>query len=177
MTDSDRDLAEIERAIAELLPKLSERLARHGLGEIEVTSGELRIRVAASGPRAEAAPAPPAQPGLALHAFADASTPARGPAPRAAPAPVAGNSDEPMPAAAGQGVSSPAVGYFVYGGGLGPGMAVDKGDALGYVEMLGVRHDVRAPRSGTVRNLVAESGEPVEYGQVVLDLAPAEGER
>jgi biotin carboxyl carrier protein len=39
--------------------------------------------------------------------------------------------------------------------------------------VLGVRHDVRAPRSGTVRNLVAESGEAVEYGQVVIEIEPA----
>jgi biotin carboxyl carrier protein len=36
---------------------------------------------------------------------------------------------------------------------------------------------VRAPRRGTVRNLVAESGEPVEYGQVVLELGAAEASR
>ena len=58
--------------------------------------------------------------------------------------------------------------------GLGPGLPVDKGDALGHVEMLGVRHDVRAPRSGTVRNLVTEAGEPVEYGQLLIELEPAE---
>ena len=40
--------------------------------------------------------------------------------------------------------------------------------------MLGVRHDVRAPRSGTVSHLVAESGEPVEYGQVLVELEPGE---
>jgi biotin carboxyl carrier protein len=57
---------------------------------------------------------------------------------------------------------------------LGPGLAVDKGDALGHVEMLGVRHDVRAPRSGSVRNLVIEAGEPVEYGQLLIELEPVE---
>ena len=58
--------------------------------------------------------------------------------------------------------------------GLGPGLAVAKGDSVGHVEMLGVRHDVRAPRGGTVRNLVAESGEAVEYGQVVVELEAVE---
>jgi biotin carboxyl carrier protein len=43
--------------------------------------------------------------------------------------------------------------------------------------MLGVRHDVRAPRGGTVRHLVAESGEAVEYGQVVVELEPAGASR
>ena len=74
-------------------------------------------------------------------------------------------------------VASPAVGFFVYADGLGPGLAVTKGDSIGHVEMLGVRHDVRAPRRGTVRHLVAESGEAVEYGQVVVELEPAEASR
>ena len=43
--------------------------------------------------------------------------------------------------------------------------------------MLGVRHDVRAPRGGTVRHLVAESGEADEYGQVVLELESVESAR
>ena len=34
----------------------------------------------------------------------------------------------------------------------------------------GVRHDVRAPRSGVVRNLVTEAGEAVEYGQLLMEL-------
>lgn len=158
MTDSERDLEAIEHAAAELLPQLRERLLRHGLGEIEVRVGELRMRVAGPAPTA-AGPAVGAATGKA-----------------AEPASVEPVSDGREPVT-GHGVSSPAVGFFVYGDGLGPGIAVEKGDALGYVEMLGVRHEVRAPRRGTVRNLVAESGEPVEYGQVVMELEPAAAER
>ena len=73
-----------------------------------------------------------------------------------------------------QGITSPAVGFFVYADGLGPGLPVDKGDELGHVEMLGVRHDVRAPRRGTVRNLVTETGEAVEYGQLLIEMEAAE---
>ncbi len=65
----------------------------------------------------------------------------------------------------------------MYADGLGPGLEVAKGDALGHVEMLGVRHDVRAPRGGTVRHLVAETGEAVEYGQVVLEIDAGERAR
>lgn len=149
MTDSDHALDMVARAAADLVPALTERLNRYGLGEIEVAHGELRVRVAA-GPRTSkgslTAPAP--QGGAAAEAAA--------PAVQAAPA--------------AQAVPAPAVGFFVYVDGLGPGLTVAKGDSLGHVEMLGVRHDVRAPRGGTVRNLVAESGEAVEYGQVVVEL-------
>lgn len=149
MTEAERALEAIAQAANDLVPQLTDRLVRHDLGEIEVSSGELRVRVtrAAGSPSAIA-------PGEA--AMADGS-------PQAAP------SGSPA-----VGVASPAVGFFVYADGLGPGLAVEKGDALGQVEMLGIRHDVRAPRRGTVRHLVAESGEAVEYGQVVLELEATE---
>lgn len=154
MTDSDHALEAIARAARDLVPALTERLSRHGLGEVEVAHGDLRLRVARASVPARAAAAP-----------------ARGAAAAGPAAP--GTSTEPTSF----GVASPAVGFFVYADGLGPGLAVEKGDALGQVEMLGVRHDVRAPRRGTVRNLVAESGEAVEYGQVVLELEPQEVSR
>ena len=156
MTDTDHALDAIARAAAELVPQLSERLARHGLGEIEVADGDLRLRVVA-------APA----------TSASTSSEPAGAAAVPQPEPPAIGS----PALSALGVASPAVGFFVYADGLGPGLSVTKGDALGHVEMLGVRHDVRAPRAGTVRNLVAESGEAVEYGQVVVELEPAEPSR
>ena len=162
MSDRDRALDQIERAAAELVPQLSERLITHRLGEIEVRRGDLRVRVVAS----------PLQGGSA--APSAAATPAARVSPAATPAarvsPPAGSSPPPDETHA---VSSPAVGYFLFSDGLGPGLAIEKGDALGYVDVLGVRHDVRAPRSGTVRNLVAESGEAVEYGQVVIEIEPA----
>lgn len=150
MTDTDHALDEIARAAADLVPALTERLARHGLGEIEVWRGSLHLRVVAGA--ATAAAPPSAQPAADSNQV-DASV-----------------STAPASGAASVGVSSPAVGFFVYADGLGPGQSVSKGESLGHVEMLGVRHDVRAPRSGTVRHLVAETGEAVEYGQVVVEL-------
>ena len=151
MTDPDDALDAISRAAATLIPELTERLRRHGLGEIEVAHGALRLRVSAA-PGSVAKPAP-AEPTVAQ------ATP--------------GSPSQPATRAT-LGVASPAVGFFVFADGLGPGLDVAKGDPLGHVEMLGVRHDVRAPRGGRVSHLVAESGEAVEYGQVVLELEAAE---
>lgn len=154
MTDSDHALTAIARAAEELVPQLSERLARHQLGEIEVTLGDLHLRVAAGD-------------GIVRAPVAQLAAPAAQPP----PAPLG----DPPPVSLG--IASPAVGFFVYADGLGPGLEVAKGDALGHVEMLGVRHDVRAPRGGTIRHLVAETGEAVEYGQVVLEIDAAERAR
>jgi acetyl-CoA carboxylase biotin carboxyl carrier protein len=159
MTDTDHALDAIRIAAERLVPELTDRLRRHDLGEIEVAHGDLRLRVASTG-------GPPAQPSPGVAAAADAA-----PLSDTEPAPSSADS------AATVGVASPAVGFFVYADGLGPGLEVTKGDELGHVEMLGVRHDVRAPRAGTVRHLVAESGEAVEYGQVVLELETAEAAR
>jgi acetyl-CoA carboxylase biotin carboxyl carrier protein len=157
MTDQD-DLAAIERAARDLLPALTERLARHGLGEIEVVHGDLRLRVAAASAGAASQPVPAAR---AAGAHADAQQPL-GPGLDGASSTPSGAPRHP--------VTAPAVGHFVYADGLGPGMAIQKGDPIGWVEMLGVRHDVRAPRGGTVGHLIAESGEAVEYGQPLVDL-------
>lgn len=148
MTDTEGALEAIATAANRLVPALTERLTRHGLGEIEISHGDLRLRVA----RTVTVASRP-QPAITTTGTTPSSSVSQ-------TSPV--------------GVASPAVGYFMYADGLGPGLDVEKGDALGQVEMLGVRHDVRAPRQGTVRNLVAESGEAVEYGQVVVELEPQE---
>ena len=134
---------EMDRA-QRLIPELTARLRRHGLGEIEVRDGDLRLRVTAgSGQQATETTAP---------------TDARELVPEATPTP----GTDP--------VASPGVGYFLYADGLGPGLAVSAGDVIGHVEVLGVRHDVRVAVDGTIRNLVAETGEAVEYGQTLVEL-------
>jgi acetyl-CoA carboxylase biotin carboxyl carrier protein len=163
MTDTSDELAGIELAARDLIPDLRERLERHGLGEIEVRRGGLRLRLARG---SEATTRTPSSTAAAV----EAASPAGGTTQdRAASA-----SQPATPASPTQAVRAPAVGYFIYGDGLGPGIPVQKGDSLGHVDVLGVRHDVRAPRSGVVRNLVTETGEAVEYGQVLIELgAPA----
>ena len=155
MSDASDPLAEIQRAAEELVPMLTERLSRLGLGEIEIRDGDVRVRVA--------------------RAIEEPSQSAAGRAAAAAHGGPAADRVGVVPSGpAAQGVTSPAVGFFVYADGLGPGLPVEKGDELGHVEMLGVRHDVRAPRRGTVRHLVTEAGEAVEYGQLLVELEAAE---
>lgn len=156
MSDPQDPMALVQRAVDELLPQLTERLARHGLGEIEVRDGDLRVRAVRAADSGEAGP-PTAR---------SNAGPTVVPVDRVGPAPAAA-------AATNHGITAPAVGFFVYAEGLGPGLVVEKGDELGHVEMLGVHHDVRAPRGGTVRHLVTEAGEPVEYGQLLIEMEPA----
>src|ERR671918_1901625 len=111
MTESINEaVTAIQRAAADLVPQLSERLRRHGLGEIEIRQGALRLRVAAP------------------HGTVQHEAPARADVVPGAPA-------APSSATTGDtdGIRAPAVGFFVYADGLGPGLAVEKGDAVGWV--------------------------------------------
>ena len=144
----------MSRLAETLIPELARRLADPGLGELEIERHGVRVRGRAAADARKLQPstsAPDAAAALAALAPDQAAAPpARGPAP----------------------VLSPAVGIFVYGQGLGPGMNVSTGDQLGHVEMLGVQYEVRSPETGRVSHLVAETGEAVEYGQVLIQLDP-----
>ncbi|MFN2484831.1 MAG: acetyl-CoA carboxylase biotin carboxyl carrier protein subunit [Candidatus Limnocylindria bacterium] len=155
MTDYDADLTAIDDAARSLLPELGRRLSELGLGELEVRRGALRLKVAA---RRQAATRAGAPRDIARDTVnADAA---------AMPATPGGDDDRSLR----QPVVSPAVGIFVYADGLGPGLEVTPGQTVGHVDMLGVQHDVRAQRGGRIASLVTESGEPVEYGQLLLEI-------
>src|SRR6266704_375803 len=96
MSEPRDELQAIERAAAELVPDLAERLTRHGLGEIEIRRGDLRVRVAANGV------APPAAM-TAASAVASRSASGAARATPALPRPSPSHSSE----AAGQGAHSP----------------------------------------------------------------------
>ena len=68
--------------------------------------------------------------------------------------------------------ASPAVGYFTPATALAVGQAVAAGDTLGSVDVLGIAQDVTAPMGGIVSAVLAEVGQAVEYGQVLVEIDP-----
>jgi acetyl-CoA carboxylase biotin carboxyl carrier protein len=44
----------------------------------------------------------------------------------------------------------------------------ESNQVLGWVECMGIRHEVVAPRAGTVAEVLVDDAEPVEFGQVLL---------
>ena len=50
------------------------------------------------------------------------------------------------------------------------GDAVDEGQTIGYVEVLGVAHDVCAPEAGVIERVLVRDGEVVEYGRSLAEL-------
>ena len=52
------------------------------------------------------------------------------------------------------------------------GRRVRAGDRLGTVDVLGVPQEVTAPADGIVGPFLAEAGDGVEYGQVLIEMRP-----
>ena len=150
------------RVDAELVRQLAELLTENELTEIEVEDGDRRIAVKR-------------QPIVAQAALAAAPPPAPAPAP-AAPPPPAAPAAEVSPANHPGAVKSPMVGTVYLSGEPGarpfvtPGGPVAEGDTLVIIEAMKVMNPITAPRSGTVRQVLVQDGQPVEFDQPLLIL-------
>ena len=142
-----------------LVRQLADILADTGLTEIEVAEGERRVRVS------RAAPAAPAASVVAASA-APATAPA---APAAAPA-----AEAPATANA---LKSPMVGTVYLAPEPGAddfvkvGDAVKAGDTVLIVEAMKVMNPITATSAGTVKAILVENGQPIEFDQPLMVIA------
>jgi acetyl-CoA carboxylase biotin carboxyl carrier protein len=147
------------------LKTLIDLVAESGIAELEVTEGEDKVRIVKqSGVQApNAAPSPIASLGVAPLPLASAPAGAPAAVPAAAP-------DEPK----GHEVKSPMVGTFYRAPGPGAksfveiGQPVKPGDTLCIIEAMKLLNEIEAEVAGTVKEILAESGQAVEYGQVLF---------
>jgi acetyl-CoA carboxylase biotin carboxyl carrier protein len=145
----DTDLV---RAIAALLTETN-------VGEIEVSKGDLKVRVARHSP---AAPAP-----VAYHAPA---TPQPTPVPASAPALAKAE----KPGSEEGAVKSPMVGTAYRKPSpdakafIEIGSVVKAGDKVLLIEAMKTFNDITAPHAGTVTAIYVDDGQPVEFGQPLL---------
>ncbi|CAN5681506.1 acetyl-CoA carboxylase biotin carboxyl carrier protein [soil metagenome] len=143
------------RIDVELVRQLAQMLDETQLTEIEVEDGGRRIRIA----RKAAAAAPAVQ---------------YAPAPAAAPVAAAAPVEVAAPAPSANAVKSPMVGtvYLAPEPGATPFVGVGKqvaaGDTLLIVEAMKVMNPILAPSAGTVRAILVESGQPVEFDQPLV---------
>ena len=154
-----------------LVRELAELLEETGLTEIEVEDGERKIRVA-RGSGAAGGALSPAQ----IAAFGMLQNPAP-PAPASAPAaPTAGPAHAPAAEHA-NAVKSPMVGtvYLSAEPGAPPfievGKTVKAGDTLVIVEAMKVMNPITAASAGTVKAILVENAQPVEYDQPLVVVA------
>ncbi|MEC7571937.1 MAG: acetyl-CoA carboxylase biotin carboxyl carrier protein [Pseudomonadota bacterium] len=140
----------------DLLLSLADLLKETGLGELEVEVDGLRVRLAQPAPVTAAALAPLATSAPVVAAGSGDMAPAKGFAahPGAVKSPMVGTAfTAPEPGAA------PFVAV---------GDAVAAGDTVLIVEAMKVMNAITAPRAGTVRAILVENGQPVEFDEILL---------
>lgn len=141
------------------LKKLIDLVEESGIAELEVTEGEEKVRIT----RVTAAnQLTYAQPMTALQ------VPAAAPAAAAAPAPAAA---EEAPADNKNALKSPMVGTFYRSPSptakafVEVGQSVNAGDTLCIIEAMKLMNEIEADRSGVVKAILVDDGQPVEFGE------------
>jgi acetyl-CoA carboxylase biotin carboxyl carrier protein len=149
------------RVDTDLIRQLADLLAEKNLSEIEVEDGDRRVAVKRKLAVAAApAVAPVVQTAPAVTApatdAAEASAPAAG---------AAGAIKSPM---VGTVYLSPEPGAAAF---IAPGKTVKEGETLLIIEAMKVMNPIPAPKSGTVRDILVQDAQPVEFDQplVVID--------
>jgi len=139
------------------LKKLIDLVQESGIGEIEITEGEEKVRISR---QSAAQPMIMASPGMQPMGVPMAAAAAEAPA---APAPAA----EPK----GHALKSPMVGTFYRAPSPGApsfvevGQTVSKGQTLCIIEAMKLLNEIESDVAGTVKAILVENGQPVEYGQ------------
>ncbi|EGZ44484.1 acetyl-CoA carboxylase biotin carboxyl carrier protein [Neisseria wadsworthii] len=140
------------------LKKLIDLVEESGIAEIEVTEGEEKVRITRS---------TTAQPVYAAPVHHVAAAAPAAPAPVAAPAAAA-----PAPAAdSANAQKSPMVGTFYRAPSpssppfVEVGQSVKEGDTLCIIEAMKLMNEIEAEKSGVIKAILVENGQPVEYGE------------
>lgn len=135
------------------LKTLIDLVAESDISELEVTEGESKVRIVKSG--------------AASHSQV-VMMPAAAPAPAvAAPAAHVAAAEAP----AGHVVKSPMVGTFYRSSAPGSppfvdiGASVKEGDTLCIIEAMKLLNEIDADATGTIKQILVENGQPVEFGQ------------
>ena len=137
------------------LKTLIDLVAESGIAELEITEGEGKVRIVKFSQAVQpVAYAPPA-------AYASA--------------PVAGGEAAAAPAAApvvqGHTVKAPMVGTFYRASNpaspvfVEVGQTVKEGEPLCIIEAMKLLNEIEADKSGVIKEILVQNGEPVEYGQ------------
>ena len=144
------------------LKTLIDLVAESDISELEVTEGESKVRIVKSGAAASHSQV------VMMPAAAQAQAVQAAPAAPAATAPVAPAAPE---APAGHVVKSPMVGTFYRSSAPGAapfvdiGASVKEGDTLCIIEAMKLLNEIDADATGTIKQILVENGQPVEFGQ------------
>jgi acetyl-CoA carboxylase biotin carboxyl carrier protein len=145
------------------LKKLIDLVQESGIAELEITEGEEKVKIVKGG-AVVAMAAPVTAPALAAE-------------PRTAPALAAPAAAEGEAGQEGHVVKAPMVGTFYRSPSpdakvfVEVGQAVKEGDTICIIEAMKLMNEIEADASGSVKAILVENGQPVEYGQPLFILA------
>jgi acetyl-CoA carboxylase biotin carboxyl carrier protein len=147
------------------LKTLIDLVAESGIAELEITEGEGKVRIVkfsqAVQPVAYAAPAAYAPP----------------PAPAGEGAPAVAAAAPAAPVVQGHTVKAPMVGTFYRASNPAApafveiGQTVKEGEPLCIIEAMKLLNEIEADKSGVIKEILVQNGEPVEYGQPLFVIA------
>ena len=144
------------------LKTLIDLVQQSGIAELEISEGEERVRISRGVSGAQHAA--PVTHTVTLPLAGAPSTPG---------APAEG---DVAAAPEGHVIRSPMVGTFYRSSAPGAkafvevGQAVKAGETLCIIEAMKLLNEIEADRDGTVKAILAESGQPVEYGEPLVIL-------
>ena len=146
------------------LKTLIDLVSESSISELEITEAEGKVRIVKA---AVVAAAPVAAPVVVATPVAAAP---------AAPAPVIVEAAPAQPA--GKTIKSPMVGTFYRAPEPGaepyvkPGSRIAPGQTLCIIEAMKIMNELESEVSGTVREILVEDAQPVEFGQVLFRVEP-----
>lgn len=144
------------------LKTLIDLVSESEISELEITEGDDKVKIVKASPAAQTVAyiADPAAVAAQAPAPAAAAPAAPAAAPTTAPAEPSGHV-----------IKAPMVGTFYRAPNPGAspfvevGQSVKEGDPLCIIEAMKLLNEIEADKSGVIREILVENGEPVEYGQ------------
>jgi acetyl-CoA carboxylase biotin carboxyl carrier protein len=150
------------------LKKLIDLVEQSGIAELEITEGEEKVRISRSG----------TMPSAPVTMNVQAAPPGAAVAP-AGVRPAAEGEHAPAPGAAaalpqGHVIKAPMVGTFYRASAPGAkpfvevGQTIAVGEVVCIIEAMKLLNEIESDQAGVVTAILAENGQPVEYGQPLL---------
>jgi acetyl-CoA carboxylase biotin carboxyl carrier protein len=152
------------------LKKLIDLVQESGIAELEITEGEEKVKIVKGGI------VPAVAGSLTATAAAEGRPTPAAPMAAADPAAAAAASIEPAAGQEGHVVKAPMVGTFYRSPSpdakpfVEVGQAVKEGEVICIIEAMKLMNEIDADASGTVKAILVENGQPVEYGQPLFIL-------
>ena len=144
------------------LKKLIDLVEESGIAELEITEGEEKVRISRSTPSMQ-------MPATAIGMLPPQPATSAATIPQTAPVTPATAAAEILPQ--GHMVKSPMVGTFYRSSApssnpfVEVGQTVKEGDTLCIIEAMKLLNEIESDKSGVIKAVLVENGQPVEYGE------------